>query len=123
MTAYKQRYGADAPIPAAAEAAYFQVHLAAAAIARAGSADPERVLPELCEIEFAAPQGRVRIDRENNHTYLWPRVARLDARRNFQIVWDPSGSVRPDPYCVVQSLYDWSSDRTAGPAAARTNAV
>lgn len=118
VSAYKARYGAAAPIPAAAEAAYFQVHLAAAAIGRAGSADPERVLPELGEIEYAAPQGRVRIERENNHTYLWPRVARLDARGHFQIVWNPGVQVRPDPYSVVQSLDDWSSERTAGTLAA-----
>jgi branched-chain amino acid transport system substrate-binding protein len=118
VTAYKARYGEDAPVPAAAEAAYFQVHLAAAAIARAGSADPDRVLPELREAEFAAPQGRVRIDRANNHTYLWPRVARLDARGQFQIVWNPGVRVRPDPYSVVQSLDDWSSDGIAGPPAA-----
>jgi branched-chain amino acid transport system substrate-binding protein len=122
VTAYKARYGADAPVPAAAEAAYFQVHLAAAAIARAGSADPERILPELGEIEFAAPQGRVRVDRENNHTYLWPRVARLDARGHFQIVWNPGVRVRPDPYSVVQSLDDWSSEGIAGLAAARNDA-
>jgi branched-chain amino acid transport system substrate-binding protein len=123
VTAYKDRYGSDAAIPAAAEAAYFQVHLAAAAIVRAGSTDPERVLPELNEIEFAAPQGRVRIDRENNHTYLWPRVARLDACRKFQIVWNPGVRIRPDPYSVVQSLDDWSADGVAPPAAARTGAV
>ncbi len=115
--AYKARYGADAPVPAAAEAAYFQVHLAAAAIARAGSAEPERILPELAEIEVAAPQGRVRIDRDNNHAYLWPRVARLDARGKFQIVWNPGVRVRPDPYSVVQSLGDWSSDGIGVPSA------
>jgi branched-chain amino acid transport system substrate-binding protein len=119
VTAYKARYGSDAPVPAAAEAAYFQVHLAATAIARAGSADPERILPELAEIEFAAPQGRVRIDRENNHTYLWPRVARLDARGAFQIVWNPGVRVRPDPYSVVQSLDDWSADGVVGSVASR----
>ncbi len=122
VTAYKDRYGGDAPVPASAEAAYFQVHLAAAAIARAGSADPERVLPELSEIEFTAPQGRVRIDRENNHTYLWPRVARLDARGHFQIVWNPGLRVRPDPYCVVQTLDDWSSDGIASATAAASHA-
>jgi len=123
VTAYKARYGQDAPVPAAAEAAYFQVHLAAAAIARAGSADPERVLPELSEIEYAAPQGRVRIDRENNHTYLWPRVARLDARGRFQIVWNPGVRVRPDPYSLLQSLDDWSSDGITGLGIARSDIV
>ena len=93
------------------------VHLAAAAIGRAGSAEPERILPELAEIEVAAPQGRVRIDRDNNHAYLWPRVARLDARGKFQIVWNPGVRVRPDPYSVVQSLGDWSSDGIGVPSA------
>jgi branched-chain amino acid transport system substrate-binding protein len=123
VTTYKQRYGADVPVTAAAEAAYFQVHIAALAIARAGSIEPERVLPELFEIEFAAPQGRVRINRDNNHTCLWPRVARLDASRNFQIVWNPGICVRPDPYSVVQTLDDWSTDPTAHLDAARTGAV
>jgi len=101
-------------VPAAAEAAYFQMHLAATAIARAGSADPERIVPELAEIEFAAPQGRVRIALETNHTYLWPRVARLDARGHFHIVWNPGVRVRPDPYSVLQSLGDWSAEGVAG---------
>jgi branched-chain amino acid transport system substrate-binding protein len=114
VMAYKARFGADAPVPAAAEAAYFQMHLAATAIARAGSDDPKRIVPELAEIEFAAPQGRVRIDRETNHTYLWPRVARLDARGHFHIVWNPGVRVRPDPYSVLQSLGDWSAEGVAG---------
>src|SRR5262249_4335323 len=111
ISAYKLRFGADAPVTAGAEAAYFQVHLAAAALARAGTDDPERLLPALRDSEFDAPQGRVRIDPTNNHTYLWPRVAKLDARGHFQIVWNPGVRVKPDPYCVVMSLDDWSADR------------
>lgn len=106
---YRARFGETAPVPAGAEAAYFQVHLAAAAMARAGGDEPERVRQELRDIEFAAPQGQVRIDPENNHTYLWPRVARLDRHARFQIVWNPGVRVRPDPYCVQQSLDEWSS--------------
>ena len=111
INAYKQRYGANAPVTAGAEAAYFQVHLAAAALARAGTDDPEQLLPAVRDAEFDAPQGRVRIDASNNHTYLWPRVAKLDAKGTFQIVWNPGVRVKPDPYCVVMSLDDWSADR------------
>jgi branched-chain amino acid transport system substrate-binding protein len=107
---FKQKYGPQAPVTAAAEAAYFQLHLAMRAVARCGSDDPERVLVELRDSEFDAPQGRVRIDPENNHTYLWPRIARLDANRKFQTVWNPGVRIKPDPYCVVQSLDDWSAD-------------
>jgi branched-chain amino acid transport system substrate-binding protein len=97
-------------VTAAAEAAYFQVHLAMRALARCGSDDPERVLPELRDSEFDAPQGRIRIDPENNHTYLWPRIARLDKSGRFQTVWNPGVRIKPDPYCVVQSLDDWSAE-------------
>src|ERR1700749_1955859 len=110
VASFKRKYGPDAPVTAAAEAAYFQVHLAMRALARSGSDDPERLLPELRDSEFDAPQGRVRIDPENNHAYLWPRIARLDKSAKFQTVWNPGVRIKPDPYCVVQSLDDWSAD-------------
>jgi branched-chain amino acid transport system substrate-binding protein len=108
--AFKRRFGPDAPVTAAAEAAYFQVHLAAGALARSGTDEPERLIAEVRDAEFDAPQGRVRVDADNNHTYLWPRVARLDAEGRFQIVWNPGVRVKPDPYCVAQSLDDWSAE-------------
>ena len=80
---------------------------------RTGTDDPEQLRSQLLEAEFDAPQGRVRIDHENNHTFLWPRVARIDAAKRFQIVWNPGVRVKPDPYCVVQSLDDWSADSLA----------
>jgi branched-chain amino acid transport system substrate-binding protein len=107
---YKKRFGEDAPVSACAEAAYFQMHIAARALRRTGTDDPDILLRELREAEYDAPQGRVRIDPENNHTFLWPRVARLDAEKRFQIVWNPGMRVKPDPYCVIQSLDDWSAD-------------
>ncbi len=110
VTRFKAKYGPDAPVPAAAEAAYFQMHLAMRALARCGSDDPDRLLGELRDCEFDAPQGRVRIDPDNNHAYLWPRIARLDASGRFQTVWNPGVRIKPDPYCVVQSLDDWSAD-------------
>jgi branched-chain amino acid transport system substrate-binding protein len=110
VSSFKEKYGDDAPVTACAEAAYFQVHLAMRAVGKCGSDDPEQVLANLRDFEFDAPQGRVRVDPENNHTYLWPRIARLDQRGQFQIVWNPGVRVKPDPYCVVQRLDDWSVD-------------
>src|SRR6201998_2177268 len=70
VSSYKDKYGPDAPVTAGAEAAYFQLHLAMRALARCGSDDPERVLEELRDSEFDAPQGRGRIDPENTPTSL-----------------------------------------------------
>ncbi|MCL8488385.1 MULTISPECIES: transporter substrate-binding domain-containing protein [Bradyrhizobium] len=110
VASFKAQYGDDAPVTACAEAAYFQVHLAMRAVAKCGTDDPEQVLGNMRDFEFDAPQGRVRVDPENNHTYLWPRIARVDGQGRFQIVWNPGVRVKPDPYCVVQSLDDWSVD-------------
>jgi branched-chain amino acid transport system substrate-binding protein len=110
VASFKEKYGANAPVTAGAEASYFQLHLAMRAVAKCGTDDPEQVLVNLRDAEFDAPQGRVRIDPENNHTYLWPRIARLDRHGRFQTVWNPGVRVKPDPYCVVQSLDDWSVD-------------
>ncbi len=117
VRSYKERFGPHAPVSACAEAAYFQMHLAARALRKVGTDDPELLLRELKEVEYDAPQGRVRIDNENNHAFLWPRVARLDAHGKFQIVWNPGVRVKPDPYCVVQSLDDWSADPLTAPLA------
>lgn len=113
VAAFKARWGAGSPVTAGAEAAYFQVFLAAAALGRSGTDDPERLGPALRDAEFDAPQGRVRVDPENNHTFLWPRVGRIDAAGQFQIVWNPGVRVKPDPYCVVQRLDDWSAEGIA----------
>src|SRR6267142_4408809 len=76
VTSFKEKYGPDAPVTASAEASYFQLHIAMRAVAKCGSDDPEQVLTNLRDAEFDAPQGRVRIDAENNHTYVCPRIAR-----------------------------------------------
>ena len=82
--------------------------LAAKAIAQAGADDPGLVQAALAGCEYDAPQGRVRIDGENNHTYLWPRVARLNAQGRFEVVWNAEAPVKPDPYRVTQTLDEWS---------------
>ena len=57
--------------------------------------------------EFDAPQGRVRIDAENNHTYLWPRIGRVNAQGMFDIVAESINVVKPDPYLVAPDAHDW----------------
>ena len=91
--------------------------LAAEAIGRAGADDPGLVQAALAECEYDAPQGRVRIDGDNNHTYLWPRVARLDAEGRFEVVWSAEARVKPDPYRVTQTLDEWSSGAVHRPRA------
>ncbi len=112
---FRRSFGADAPVTAGAEAAHFQVGLVASAMERVGTDDPALVRAALGTLEHDAPQGRVCIDASNNHAYLWPRVAKLDEKGQFRVVWDPGVRVRPDPYCIGLSLDEPDMRRTAMP--------
>lgn len=89
------------------EAAYFQVHLYAQAMARAGSDEPDRLLPFLTGSEWDAPQGRVRIDPHNHHTRLYPRIGRVDGTGQFAILAEAAQGVDPDPYLVNHVPGGW----------------
>ena len=122
VASFRARFGAEAPVTAAAEAAFFQVMLVAGAIDQAGTDDPELVRAALSQLQFEAPQGLVRVDSSNNHTFLWPRVAQVNAQGHFEVVWDPGVRVKPDPYGIDQGFGIWAnetqSDSSVQPAPA-----
>lgn len=97
---YRESFGAGSPISAATEAAYMQVHLFAEAARCAGSSDRESILRVLPTFSLDAPQGSVRVSRENHHTYLWPKVAVVNGKGEFDIVQNAQTSIRPDPYLI-----------------------
>lgn len=107
VTAYRHRYGADAPISACCEAAYFQVHLYAEAVRRGGSTSRRAILNALPGIEIDAPQGPVRVDGRTQHTFLTPRVARATAAGTFSLVYEARGPLRPDPYMIEPTETHW----------------
>jgi branched-chain amino acid transport system substrate-binding protein len=100
VAAYKQRFGAEQVTNQCWEAAYFQKHLLADAMRRVDSDSVADVLRVLPGSEFAAPQGKVRIDEHNHHTYLRPRIGRINAPAQFDILEETRHWVRPDPYLV-----------------------
>ena len=89
------------------EAAYFQVHLFARAMRRSGSDEIDRLLPHLLGSEFDAPQGRVRIDPDNHHTRLYPRIGRVGDDGRFSIVAESPVGVDADPYLVNHVSDEW----------------
>lgn len=97
---YRARFGERAAISAGAEAAYFQVHLFAEAARRAADGSAQSLREALAGARFDAPQGMVQIDAQTQHTWLWPRIARLDERRQFQLVLQSAEAVPPSPYMV-----------------------
>ncbi|MFL5260107.1 MAG: transporter substrate-binding domain-containing protein [Hyphomicrobiales bacterium] len=98
---YKKRFGSDEPTNLCVEAAYFQVHVFAKALSEVNSMDPDVMRPVVLGSEFDAPQGRVVIDSESNHTNLWTRLGRANEWGQFDIIRESMQSVKPDPYLVT----------------------
>ncbi len=110
VAAHKARFGETQVTNQCWEAAYAQTHLLADAMRRAESEDVADLLRVLPGSEFAAPQGRIRIDDHNHHSYLHPRIGRVTAQGQFEIVEEARRWVRPDPYLVSHTLQDWSAN-------------
>ena len=60
---------------------------------------------EMLHIFIAAPQGRIRVDPDNNHTYLLPRIGMVNEHGDFEVVWEGKAPVKPDPY-LVDHIYE-----------------
>jgi ABC-type branched-subunit amino acid transport system substrate-binding protein len=101
---FRARFGEATPSSFYSESAYNQVHLFATALERAGTDDPDKLVAAARGIEFDAPQGRIAVDGDNNHTWLQSRIGVLDEKGQFDIVWDAGETVPPDPYLVSHAL-------------------
>lgn len=97
---YKRRFGDDQCTNFCVEAAYFQVHIFARALAATGSMDVDVLRPFVYGSQFEAPQGMIAIDSDTNHTSVWSRIGRANARGWFDIIKESHRPVMPDPYLV-----------------------
>jgi ABC-type branched-subunit amino acid transport system substrate-binding protein len=101
---FHRAFGADRPVSMWSAGAYAQVHLFAAALERAGTLDTQRLVDAALGLAYEAPEGPVRIDPDNNHTWLTPRIGRVQRDGTFAIVWEAKAAVKPDPYLAVSPL-------------------
>ena len=100
---FKRKYGQDAVTNAVMEAAYFQTFFLAQAIEKVGTDTDALIFEGLPGQQFQAPQGKVKIDEKNHHTWLWARIGRANEEGQFDEV-DVSGDwIEPDPW--VDLLY------------------
>jgi urea transport system substrate-binding protein len=106
VAAFKAKYGEDKVTSDPMEAGYFGVYLWAAAVEKAGTTDVEAVKAAAGGIEFAAPEGLVTIDGDNQHTYKQVRIGKVRADGLIDTIWSTEGPVKPDPYLCT---YDWAA--------------
>lgn len=81
------KYGDDTPIVSGAVDVWNAVHVWAAAVEKAGSADPEAVISSLeSGISFEAPNGTVTMEPGSHHLRQNIYIARGDDSHGFEIV-------------------------------------
>ncbi len=119
VSRFKARFGADKVTSADAEASYIAIILLAQAIQEAQSTDIEAVKQAVYTCEVEAPQGPVRIDPENNHSYLTPSLGRSVAGGQFEIAWTADEPVKPDPYLVCFDVHHLSESLSPDSTKAR----
>ncbi len=95
---YKKRFGDDEPTNMCAEAAYYQVHMLARALAETNTMDPDLLRPMILRSEFDAPQGPISMNAACSHANLWCRIGRANRRGQFEVLRQSKGSVPADPF-------------------------
>jgi urea transport system substrate-binding protein len=100
---FKAKYGDDQVTNAVMEAAYFQTFFLAQAIEKVGTDADALIFEGLPGQEYQAPQGKVKIDEKNHHTWLWARIGQANEAGQFDVVWKSENWIRPDPW--VDYLY------------------
>jgi urea transport system substrate-binding protein len=102
VSAYKSKYGADAVTHFVSEPSYFQVYLFKQAVEKLAGGDitPDTIREAVKDQEMIAPQGKVRIERENLHTWLWPKIAVAKSDGQFEVLQDSAEWLKPEPYAA-----------------------
>jgi len=95
MQRYRAAFGADKTVNAIGESAYTAVWLYAKAVAAAKTTETEKVIAALSQVEFASPEGTVRIDAKNHHMHTASIVGRCRADTTFEIL-ENFGTVAPE---------------------------
>ena len=104
---FKKKYGAHRVVDDPMEAGYFGVYLWKQAVEEAGSDSVGAVRKAIANQSFAAPEGVVFVDPDNNHTWKTVRIGKIRDDGEFQIVWSSEKPVRPVPYPAHRSRSEW----------------
>lgn len=90
------------------EAAYFGVHLWAQAVKAANSDDVQAIRKALKGQTFRAPEGPIKIDLENNHTWKFVRIGKITEEGRFNVVYESDSALEPIPYPSTRSRENWN---------------
>lgn len=105
VDAYRKRWGGDKVTHFVSEPCYFQVYLFKQAVEKLAPSDitPPNIREAIKGEEMIAPQGKVRIEKENLHTWLWPKIGVCKSDGQFEILKQSADWLVPDPYKAYEN--------------------
>ncbi|MEK5061458.1 hypothetical protein BK126_04865 [Paenibacillus sp. FSL H7-0326] len=102
VKAYHTKYGQNEVITQVMEAAYNSTHLLAQALEKVS--DPynaDKLIKAFAGLELQAPQGKIKVDSENNHTWLYNRIGKVGSDGQFDIIQVSNESIHPEPWSKI----------------------
>jgi urea transport system substrate-binding protein len=122
VAAYKAAYGADRVTDDPIEAGYFGVYLWKKLVEAAGSTDVDAIknIAKTADIEFNAPEGLVKVDGANHHTWKTVRIGKIRPDGLIDEVFASSGPVEPDPFLQGYAWAKGIADAMKAPAPTAT---
>lgn len=109
VEAYKAKYGADRVTADPIEAGYTGVYVWAEAVKKAGSFEIDKVKEAAKGLEVSSPEGKVKVDGDNQHLYKTVRIGQVQPDGMFKEVWNSGAPVKPDPFLKT---YPWGAEVT-----------
>jgi urea transport system substrate-binding protein len=107
VNAFRARYGPQRVTSDPMEAAYVGVNLWAQAVEKAGCDNVGSIREALRHQSFNAPEGFMRIDPANQHTWKTFRIGRVIEAGQFEIIFSSETPIRPQPFPDSRSLDEW----------------
>ncbi|WDU60310.1 urea ABC transporter substrate-binding protein [Pseudomonas poae] len=97
VAAFKARYGEKRVVGDPMAAAYTAVYLWKKAVEKAGSFDVPAVIAASSELTLDAPEGEVKVHKDNHHLWKRARIGTINAQGQVDVIYE-SAPIEPNPF-------------------------
>lgn len=97
VAAFKARYGEKRVVGDPMAAAYTAVYLWKKAVEKAGSFDVPAVIAASSELTLDAPEGEVKVHKDNHHLWKRARIGTINALGQVDVIYE-SAPIEPNPF-------------------------
>jgi urea transport system substrate-binding protein len=91
----------------AAESAYMCVYLWAKGISEEGKLNVDSLENVFANMRLQAPEGPLTLNTNGKYAWKYSRIGRIQENRQFEILWESSKPIQPQPLQVFRSQEEW----------------